>query len=316
MTTHESGDPFAAADSVPLNVPGGVFDERAGDPPERTGATNARILMGGRAAQLRATPVAKRAGWLVAVAAIALILVIIPAGITAFASVRRAAIEEAAADAAAPQVVQLSAETVAVMDELSTIDTAYLASNAIAADPTKSEMAGLIAETNEKIFADDAAGARDSFESSLSFFVSDYSQSLPARADEILEEYPESNWETDERLDELKSTILANAGGQDLNALVSAVVELPQRVADAMSEHLGNRVTYVPPTPTSTAPPATTPPAPTNQPTQPPTTQQPQPTYTQVPGPTGGGGNNGGGGNGGGGGGNNGGGGGGGDNDD
>lgn len=282
MTTRDQGDPFASADAVPLNVPGGVFDSRPDEAPDRTGSTNARILLGGPLSRVRAAPVAKRAGWLVAVASIALMLVVIPAGITTFASVRRAAIEAAEEAAASPEVVVLSAASVAVQEGLQPIDSAYLMSSGIAADPEKSEMARLLSETNTFVMADNAASAKTSSDAAVSYFVSTYSQSLPGRAATILEEYPESNWETDERIDELGDIIRSNAQGQDLSALVSAVVELPQRVGDAMSEHLGNRVTYVPPSPTST-------PAPTTsiqpQSTQQQPTQKPSPTYTQGPNP-------------------------------
>ena len=109
--------------------------------------------------------------------------------------------------------------------------------------------------------------------------MSEYSQRVATAAETQVEEYDQSEWETDERLAELIEVVRANAQGQDLPALVAAVIEIPQLVGDARAEHFGNRRTYVPPAPTTAAPAPTAPAA-----TPPPATEAPQ--MTQAPAPS------------------------------
>ena len=311
MAKPAAGDPFDAGEYAPLSVPAGAFSADGPAHPERTGATSARWLKGGAWNRFRSHSSRSRQGLITAITLVLLMAVVVPAGISMFAAARRDALAAEASATGMPTIVVLSPESQAVQSNLEPIQAAYLMSNGIADPAIKAEMGKLIDDTHAAVLADDAGDAQRKLDGALAYFITTYSQSLPARADQILLDYPYSEWETDERIAELKAIIVANSQGQDLSALVDAVIELPQRIGDAMSEHLGNRVTYVPPRPSTpahtpapppSAPPSETPPADT-PPADTPPTEVPPPSSGE-PGPTGttgnGGGNNGnGGGNGG-----------------
>lgn len=282
MAQQFTDDPFADSDATPLRVPSGVFRADSAGPIERTGATNARLVLGQPLAALRAVSQRTIVGRLLAVCTIVSMLVVVPLMISGFASVRRAALAAETSETGLPSLVAISPEAQAVLDQLRPIDAAYIASSTISEEGNRDRMQTLVNEVRERVFANDANGARPRMEEAIAYFVSVYSQGLPAQVDLILEDYPYSEEETDERIEQLKGTIVANAQGQDLTALVAAVVELPQRVGDAMNQHLGNRITYVPPQPTQTQqptapPPATTPPPTEPAPTDPGPTQSPPP---------------------------------------
>lgn len=278
MATPADGDPFSRTDDASIDVPHGIFT--AGDETlDRTGATNARLLIGGPFARFRAAPAAARVSWFAAAVALLVVVVVIPVSIGSFASVRKEALAASTAAPAQPAVVVLSPETLAVSAQVDALEPAYVMSNGLVTDESKTTMGDLLATARDQIDANDAAAASSTMQSAVAYFVSEYSQRVATAAETQVEEYEQSEWETDERLAELIEIVRANAQGQDLTALVAAVIEIPQVVGDARAEHFGNRRTYVPPAPTTAAPAPSAPPA-----TQPPATQAPQ--MTQAPAPT------------------------------
>ncbi|PPG39685.1 hypothetical protein [Pseudoclavibacter sp. RFBA6] len=278
MATPVDGDPFAKTDDSSIDVPNGIF--AAGDETlDRTGATNARLLLGGPFARFRAAPAAARVSWFLAAVALVVVVVVIPVSIGSFAAVRKESLAASTAAPAQPAVVVLSPETLAVSAQVDAIEPAYVMSNGLVTDESKSKMGDLLATARDQIDANDAAGATSTMQSAVPYFVAEYSQRVATAAETEVEEYDQSEWETDERLAELIEIVRANAQGQDLTALVAAVIEIPQVVGDARAEHFGNRRTYVPPAPTTAAPAPSAPAA-----TQPPATEAPQ--MTQAPAPS------------------------------
>ncbi|PPG27785.1 hypothetical protein C5E10_14770 [Pseudoclavibacter sp. RFBG4] len=278
MASPVDGDPFALTDNASIDVPNGIF--AAGDETlDRTGSTNARLVLGGPLARFRAAPSAARVSWLVAAVALLVVVVVIPVSIGSFAAVRKESLAASTDAPAQPAVVVLSAETLAVSAQVDAIEPAYVMSNGLVTDESKTTMGDMLTTARDQINVNDAAGAASTMESAVPYFVSEYSQRVATAAETEVEEYVQSEYETDERLAELIAIVRANAQGQDLTALVSAVIEIPQVVGDARAEHFGNRRTYVPPAPTTAAP------APTSSAaTQPPATEAPQ--LTQAPAPS------------------------------
>ncbi|GGA62510.1 hypothetical protein GCM10011490_11170 [Pseudoclavibacter endophyticus] len=271
MSTSPNGDPFDEVDGTPIEVTPGAFGgEGREEAADRTGATSARWQRGGPWNRFQAHSTRSRRGLIVAVTLVVLMALVIPLTVGFFANWRREVLAAEAAASAAPTIVALTAEVQAVQAQLDPVQAAFIMSNGIAEDGVKGDMESRIDDSSAAILANDAGGAQSAVDDAISFFTSTYSQSLPDRATSILSEYPYSEWETDQRIEEVIATIRSNADGGDLSALVAAVIELPQLVGDAMSEHLGNRVTYVPPAQTGGAspgpggsqPPATVGPAP------------------------------------------------------
>lgn len=281
MAQSPSDDPFEATDDTSLSVGPGVFSADGpadADELARTGATSARWQRGGFWNRLRSHSTRSRNGLFVALSLVVLMAIVIPLGVGFFANMRREYLAEQEAATSRPDIVVLSDEVQAIGEQLDSIEAAFIMSSSIAEDPFKTDMETRVNDTNEAILANDAGSAQTAVDDAVSYFISDYSQSLPDRAATLLEQYPYSEYETEERIEELSDIIRENSGGQDLSALVAAVMELPQRIGDAMSEHLGNRVTYVPPdNDNSTS-------QPTQQPTPPPGTIAPAPQPSGSPG--------------------------------
>lgn len=259
MAKLPEGDPFDEGDGTPLSVTPGVFEGAAGDEDQGVAGWDTSPK-----------PPPKRRGLYVAISLFVLMALIVPIGVGFFANIRREYIAEQEASGASPAVVELSQEVQEVQARLDPIQAAHLMSSGIAEESVNTEMTSLVDATTASILANDTGKAQSSADSAESYFVATYSQSLPDRATMILENYPYSESDTDARIEELISIIRANSQGQDIGALSAAVIELPQRIGDAMSEHLGNRVTYVPPsdsgTPEPTQPPGTVGPGPSGRP--------------------------------------------------
>ncbi|MGO2110996.1 MAG: hypothetical protein ACTH31_05235 [Pseudoclavibacter sp.] len=277
MSTASNGDdPFDEVDGSPLNVSPGVFNAEGPDEiVDRTGATSVRWQRGGAWNKFQSHSVTQRRGLLVAISLVVLMALVIPLTVGFFANWRRESLAAQQAEQSLPSVVALTPEVQAIQEQLDPLQAAFVMSNGIAADDVKGEMDTRITDTNDAILANDAGGAQSQVDDAKTYFTETYSQTLPDRATAILEAYPYSEWETDERIEEVGNTIRSLAGGQDFDALVAAVIELPQLVGNAMSEHLGNRVTYVPPSDNTNEPE----PTPTG-----PATVGPPPSQTGTPG--------------------------------
>lgn len=258
MPKRDLQDPFASVeDANPIQIPAGVF--RAGGPTERTGSTNARRAGSGMLNAWRASSSKQRMGWLTAALLVLLLVVVIPSGIAMFGSVRKAQLEAEANAAKAPTVVVMTPEAQAVQDKIDTIDVAYLMSNTVGDKKQSEEMGKLLTEAKQLVLNNDAAGAEAKYQEALKYFIGTYSQGLAGVVEPWIGEYWGVNWETEERLRELTSTIQANADGHDLEALAAAVIELPQQLGNAKAQHLQSFESYVPPAPVQTAKPTETP---------------------------------------------------------
>ena len=125
MVSPVDGDPFALTDNASIDVPNGIF--AAGDETlDRTGSTNARLVLGGPFARFRAAPSAARVSWLVAAVALLVVVVVIPVSIGSFAAVRKESLAASTDAPAQPAVVVLSAETLAVSAQVDAIEPAYV----------------------------------------------------------------------------------------------------------------------------------------------------------------------------------------------
>lgn len=295
MPKRDLQDPFVSVDDAnPIQIPAGVF--RAGGPSERTGSTNARSVSSGILSAWRASSSKQRVGWLTAVLLVLLLVVVIPTGIAVFSSVRKAQLEAQANAAKAPTVIVMTPEAQAVQAKIDKIDAAYLMSSTVGDKPQSEEMGRLLREAKQLALSNDAAGADAKYQEALKYFIGTYSQGLAGVVDPWLREYFGARGDTVERLHELVGTIQSNSDGHDLDALVAAVIELPQQLGNAKAEHLQTYESYVPPAPkpTQTQQPTETPkpseaPKPSEQPKP---TQQPKPSekpkQTQEPGKPGG----------------------------
>lgn len=285
MAKRDIGDPFASVSDLDgISVPAGVF--RVSGPAERTGSTNARRARGGFGSRLRSAPAKARIGWLTAVVLVTLMVVVVPTAIALIGSVRKAQLEAQAAALPSPAVVAIGPEAQAVGEQIRQIDVAYLMSNGIAEQESRDQLGALLGEAKNYVLANDAASARGRFDEAVAYFITIYSQRLAAQVDPTVETFWGLDWQTEERLYELRDLITANADGHDLATLVAAVIELPQQISLAKSQHSAatGEEYYEPATqPTAAAPasaaPATTAPAET----APPATQAP--VETQAPAP-------------------------------
>lgn len=243
MPTRESGDPFdVVSDGDRIRIPQGVFRAKA---PEKTAQGKAASDSSVSVFEpIRTASKEQKRSWLTVGILLLLLAVVVPAGISTFGSIRSEQLQAQQKEALMPTVVVISPEAQQLENAIRPINTAYIMSSPVTDKGTADELGALIAKVREQINANDVQNGNATVEQIRAYFMGTYAPSLAGSIPGRITEFSGLYFQTEERLRQLQNTVNEKTVAGDLDAVVAAVIEIPQQLAKARAEHTGEYVPF------------------------------------------------------------------------
>lgn len=287
----EIDDPFAGADDEAIDVPEGEFSAE-GDDHARIGSTNARARAGGPLAVWRSASRQRQVQWVTAAAILVVVLLLLPTVFSVVGTAQRARAQALATENIG--VIELGDDVMDARAQIDPLFGCYAVSATFAPQKTREQMRGLLDETSESVYKNDAGFTQSKVDETKKFFVEQYARGLADQVDPKLDEWYEADWSTMEEAREAEQKLRGNLSIDRIDQLCADVRDLGAALGAVRNEHMEYSQSYVPPPPPPPSPeptPTETPkkteepkePKETKETKEPEETKEPQPSEDNTP---------------------------------
>lgn len=255
----EIDDPFAGADDEAIDVPEGEFSAE-GDDHARIGSTSARARGGGPLAVWRSASRQRQLQWVTAAAIVVVVLLLLPTVFSVVGTAQRARAQALATENIG--VIQLGDDVMDARAQIDPIFGCYAVSATFAPQKASDQMRGLLDETSESVYKNDAGFTQSKVDETKKFFVEQYARGLADQVEPKLDEWYEADWSTMEEAREAEQKLRGNLSIDRIDQLCANVRDLGAALGAVRDEHMEYSQSYVPPPP----PPPSPEPTPTETP--------------------------------------------------
>ncbi|MDJ1371465.1 hypothetical protein [Gulosibacter molinativorax] len=284
----EFDNPFDETDDSLLSVEPGAFDS-SGPVQARGGATNARAVKGGLAAGWQGLSRERKVNLITAVAAVLVLVLILPTVISVIGIGRREALAAEAEQDSQINMVVVSERMRDAEDSVSVVLGAYAMSSTFTPTKERDELRDRLADMSAAVTENDEGKAEQAAKKSREYFVDTYAPALAENAQTLEDEWYGASYEAFADVDAAKQKVTDNLSDDRIDDLGAAVIELANALGILREEHYASLSTYVPPPvvqdPQPEAPKETKAPEAPKETKEPEPTNEPEPEPTQEPAP-------------------------------